>query len=78
VNSHPHGRPVVGYVRSPRLNDPELDGLEAKHLVGGVRRRVAWGAADPLWVTLRRPHRPLAYPAMRAVLIRANKVQGTN
>jgi integrase len=40
--------------------------------------RVRWGIADPLWVTLRRPHRPLAYPAMRAVLIRANKTLGTN
>jgi hypothetical protein len=25
-----HGSPVVGYVRSPRLNDPELDVLEAR------------------------------------------------
>jgi integrase len=46
-----------------------------RHGLGG---RVAWGAADPLWVTLRRPHGPLAYPAMRAVLIRANKVLGSN
>jgi integrase len=44
----------------------------------GLGDRVTWGAPDPLWVTLRRPHRPLAYPAMRAVLIRANKVLGTN
>jgi integrase len=44
----------------------------------GFGERVAWNAADPLWVTLRRPHRPLAYPAMRAVLIRANKVLSTN
>jgi integrase len=29
----------------------------------GLGDRVTWGAADPLWVTLRRPHRPLAYPA---------------
>jgi site-specific recombinase XerD len=44
----------------------------------GLGDRVTWGAADPLWVTLRRPQRPLAYSAMRAVLIRANKVLGTN
>src|SRR5579859_3373666 len=28
--SHPYGSPVVGYVRSPRLNDPELDVFEAQ------------------------------------------------
>jgi integrase len=44
----------------------------------GLGERVAWGAADPLWVMLRRPHRPLTYPAMRAVLIRVNKALGTN
>lgn len=30
------------------------------------------------WHTLRRPHRPLTYHAMRAVLIRANEALGTN
>jgi hypothetical protein len=25
-----HGSPVVGYIRSPQLNDSELDGLEAR------------------------------------------------
>jgi integrase len=44
----------------------------------GLGERVAWGAADPLWVTLRRPHRPVTYPAMRAVLTRVNKALGTN
>jgi hypothetical protein len=30
VTGHAYGSPVVGYVRSPRLNDPELDVLEAQ------------------------------------------------
>jgi hypothetical protein len=30
MSSHPYGSPVVGDVRSPRLNDPELDDLEAE------------------------------------------------
>ncbi len=31
-----------------------------------------------VWRTLRRPFRPLTYPAARAVLVRANQVLGTN
>ncbi|MEU1204846.1 tyrosine-type recombinase/integrase [Nocardia sp. NPDC005825] len=31
-----------------------------------------------VWHTLRRPHRPLTYHAMRAVLMRANEALGTN
>jgi integrase len=34
--------------------------------------------AGPLWVTLRRPVRPLGYPALRAALLRANEQLGTN
>ena len=30
MTGHAYGSPVVGYVRSPRLNDPELDALEAQ------------------------------------------------
>ncbi|WP_211588563.1 tyrosine-type recombinase/integrase [Allorhizocola rhizosphaerae] len=41
-------------------------------------RRVSREAGQPLWWTLRRPHRALAYAAMRAVLIRAQKLLGTN
>jgi integrase len=44
----------------------------------GLRRRVGRGAADPLWWTLRRPHRQLTYAALRAVLLRANAKLGTN
>lgn len=29
MTGHAYGSPVVGYIRSPRLNDPELDVLEA-------------------------------------------------
>lgn len=37
-----------------------------------------FAGAGPLWLTLRRPFRPLNYPAMRAVLGRANASLGTN
>jgi hypothetical protein len=30
MTPHAYGSPVAGYVRSPRLNDPELDVLEAQ------------------------------------------------
>lgn len=30
MNTRAYGSPVVGYVRSPWLNDPELDVLEAQ------------------------------------------------
>jgi hypothetical protein len=30
MKPHAYGSPVAGYVRSPRLNDPELDVLEAQ------------------------------------------------
>jgi hypothetical protein len=30
MNSYAYGSPVVGYVRSPQLNDAELDDLEAE------------------------------------------------
>lgn len=36
------------------------------------------GPVDPLWQTLRRPHRGLSYPAMRAVFCRVNAALGTN
>jgi len=39
---------------------------------------VAAGADDPLWWTLRRPFRPLAYHAARAMFVRANKALGAN
>jgi integrase len=32
---------------------------------------------EPLWVTLRRPTRPLGYQALRAVLLRVNATLGT-
>jgi integrase len=35
------------------------------------------GPDDPLWWTLRRPFRPLAYHAARAMFVRANDVAGT-
>jgi integrase/recombinase XerD len=34
--------------------------------------------AEPLWVTLRRPTRPLGYQALRAVLLRVNATLGTD
>lgn len=36
------------------------------------------GASGPLWLTLRKPFRPLNYQALRAVLVRVNKKLGTN
>jgi integrase len=36
------------------------------------------GPADPAWWTLRRPFRPLSYPAARAMFARANQVLGAN
>jgi hypothetical protein len=30
VTGHAYGSPIVGYIRSPRLSDPELDVLEAQ------------------------------------------------
>jgi integrase len=36
------------------------------------------GPADPVWWTLRRPFRPLSYPAARAMFARANQVLGAN
>jgi site-specific recombinase XerC len=39
---------------------------------------VAARPADPLWWTLRRPFRPLSYPAARVMFTRANQVLGSN
>ncbi|MFE1383523.1 tyrosine-type recombinase/integrase [Streptomyces sp. NPDC058740] len=39
---------------------------------------VRFSSGKPLWVTRRRPFRPLNYAAFRAVLLRANKNLGTN
>jgi site-specific recombinase XerD len=39
---------------------------------------VSAGPDDPLWWTLRRPFRPLAYHAARAMFVRANVVLGAN
>ncbi len=36
------------------------------------------GLDDPLWWTLRRPFRPLNYPAARAMFVRANNLLGSN
>lgn len=36
------------------------------------------GPADPLWVTLRPPSRPLNYQALRAVIVRVNERLKTN
>jgi len=36
------------------------------------------GPSDPVWWTLRRPFRPLAYPAARAMFSRANQILGAN
>ncbi len=36
------------------------------------------GRAEPLWFTLRRPWRPLAYHAARAMFVRANALLGSD
>ena len=36
------------------------------------------GGHQPLWFTLRRPWRPLAYPAARAMFMRAQELLGSN
>lgn len=46
----------------------------ARYLASQPRR----GPHEPLWWTLRRPHRPLAYTAARAVLLRADARVGAN
>ena len=43
-----------------------------------VHGLVPAGPSDPLWWTLRRPFRPLSYPAARAMFTRANQVLGSN
>jgi integrase len=40
--------------------------------------QVRTGRDDPLWLTLRRPFRPLTYHAARAMFIRVNSLLGTN
>lgn len=42
------------------------------------RKGAPRGGDEPLWYTLRRPWRPLAYPAARAMFIRAQAVLGSN
>jgi integrase len=49
-----------------RLYQAELDG------------EVPTGRNEPLWWTLRRPHRPLSYDAARAMFNRANAALGAN
>lgn len=49
-----------------RLYQAEIDGL------------VAGSSNEPLWWTLRRPHRALNYHAARAMFVRANAVLGAN
>jgi integrase len=41
-----------------------------------VHGKVPFGPDDPVWWTLRRPFRPLAYHAARAMFARANEVLG--
>jgi site-specific recombinase XerD len=43
-----------------------------------MRGLVPAGLDDPVWLTLRRPYRPLAYHAARAMFVRANKALGAN
>ena len=43
-----------------------------------VHGLVPAGPDDPVWWTLRRPFRPLSYPAARAMFGRANEVLGAN
>ncbi|MDT3446275.1 MULTISPECIES: site-specific integrase [unclassified Pseudofrankia] len=43
-----------------------------------MRDLVPWGSDEPLWWTLRRPFRPLAYDAARMLFTRANRVLGAN
>ena len=43
-----------------------------------VHGKVPSGPDDPVWWTLRRPFRPLAYHAARAMFARANEVLGAN
>jgi site-specific recombinase XerD len=40
--------------------------------------RGAPAAGDPVWLTLREPHRPLTYDALRAVMGRVNDLLGSN
>lgn len=54
---------------------PDFFGWLGRYL---ARERPALQASGPLWLTLRTPHRPLAYQALRAVLLRANDKLGTN
>jgi site-specific recombinase XerD len=42
------------------------------------RRGAPCGRRHPLWFTLRRPFRPLTYPAARAMFTRAQQLLGTN
>ncbi|WP_246257457.1 tyrosine-type recombinase/integrase [Amycolatopsis anabasis] len=42
------------------------------------RKGAPRGRTEPLWCTLRRPWRPLTYPAARAMLIRAQALLGSN
>jgi site-specific recombinase XerD len=42
------------------------------------RKGAPRGRNEPLWYTLRRPWRPLAYPAARAMFTRAQNLQGSN
>ncbi|MDP9847376.1 tyrosine-type recombinase/integrase [Streptosporangium lutulentum] len=42
------------------------------------RKGAARGRRQPLWVTLRRPFRPLTYPAARAMFARAQELLGSN
>jgi site-specific recombinase XerD len=42
------------------------------------RKGAPRGRRHPLWFTLRRPFRPLAYPAARAMFTRAQQLLGTN
>lgn len=53
---------------------------EALRWLGGylAGERPPLERGDPLWLTLRRPFRPLAYQALRAMLLRVNTKLGTN
>jgi len=42
------------------------------------RKGAPRGRRHPLWLTLRRPFRPLAYPAARAMFTRAQQLPGSN
>ncbi|MCX5215665.1 site-specific integrase [Kitasatospora sp. NBC_00240] len=78
------GQQVIGVIRKGTEDFQELPASPAAFVWLRLYQEEVWrrgagrGRAEPLWVTLRRPFRPLTYDAARIMFTRVNQLLGSN